>query len=63
MLMQPGRPVRGYRPGRYGSDEAEDEDDRIRLANIELYSRRAQAGLPIFEEDKSARPPMAMKKA
>jgi hypothetical protein len=54
MLLQPGRPVRGYRPGRYGLDEAEAEDQLVRLANLELYSRRAQAGLPIFEEDQPA---------
>lgn len=51
MLSQPGRPVRGYRPGRYGLDEDEGEDQRMRLVNLELYSRRAQAGLPIFEDD------------
>jgi hypothetical protein len=51
MLSQPGRPVRGYRPGRYGLDEDEGEDQQVRLANVEVYSRRAQAGLPIFEED------------
>ena len=52
MLSQPGRPVRGYRPGRYGLDENEGEDQQVRLANLELYSQRAQAGLPIFDEDR-----------
>jgi hypothetical protein len=51
MLSQPGRPVRGYRPGRYGLDDNEGEDQQVRLANLELYSQRAQAGLPIFDED------------
>jgi hypothetical protein len=59
MLSQPGRPVRGYRPGRYGLDEDEGEDQQVRLANVEVYSRRAQAGLPIFEEDQ---PQLALQK-
>ena len=46
-----GRPVRGYRPSRYGLVEEESEEaELVRLARIELYAKRARAGLPIFED-------------
>ncbi len=51
MLRDGGWPIRGGRPGRYGSPEDEcDEAEVVRLANVELYARRVSAGLPIFEE-------------
>jgi hypothetical protein len=51
-----GRPMKAYRPSRYGSpDIANEEAEVIRLANLEMYTRRASQGLPIFEEKQSAR--------
>ena len=47
-----GRPVRGYRPSRYGLTEDDcDEAELVRLANIQLYAERVSAGLPIFEDN------------
>ena len=45
------RVVRGYRPGRQ-SAEGPDLSGResVRLANLERYVLRAQAGLPIFDD-------------
>jgi len=49
-----GRPVRGCRPSRRGLDEEPcEEAELVRLANIEVYARRASAGLPIFEDVKN----------
>ena len=46
-----GRPVRGFRPSRYGFAEEETEEaELVRLENVEVYARRARLGLPIFEE-------------
>jgi len=46
-----GRPVRGFRPSRYGLAEEETEEaELVRLENVEVYARRAKLGLPIFEE-------------
>lgn len=51
MPMEGGRPVRGYRPSRFGLfDEECEEAEVIRLSNLEVYARRASAGLPIFED-------------
>ena len=51
MSRDGGRPIRGFRPGRYGVSEEEcDEAEVVRLANVELYARRVRAGLPLFEE-------------
>ena len=49
--------VRGYRPGRH-SPEGPNLVSResVRLANLERYVLRAQAGLPIFDDpDESIR--------
>ena len=46
-----GRPIRGCRPSRRGlAEEDSDEAELVRLANIELYAKRASAGLPIFDD-------------
>ncbi len=46
-----GRSVRGFRPSQFGLlDEEREEAEVVRLANLEVYSKRASAGLPIFEE-------------
>ena len=46
-----GRPIRGYRPSRYGCPDEEDElTELARLANVEAYAKRASAGLPIFQD-------------
>ncbi len=51
MSQDGGWPIRGGRPGRYGSSDDEcDEAEVVRLANVELYARRVSVGLPIFEE-------------
>ena len=51
MSTDGGHAIRGSRPSRYGlPEEASEEAEVIRLANIEQYTRRAQAGLPIFDE-------------
>lgn len=43
--------LRGYRPGRYGlPEEASEEAQITRMANIEIYARRVRAGLPIFRK-------------
>jgi hypothetical protein len=45
------RRVRASRPSRYGPPEPEsDEAEVVRLSNLEVYTQRASAGLPIFEE-------------
>lgn len=51
MPTEGGRPIRGYRPSAFGLPEEEsDEAEVVRLANLEVYAKRASAGLPIFEE-------------
>jgi hypothetical protein len=51
MPMQGGRSIRGYRPSLFGlPEDPSEEAEIIRLANLELYARRARAGLPIFED-------------
>jgi len=42
--------MRAFRPSEYGRhDESDEETDRVRLDNVQRYSQRAQAGLPLFE--------------
>jgi len=51
MSLDGGRPIRGFRPGTYGTSDQEcDEAEVVRLANVEVYARRVSAGLPLFEE-------------
>jgi hypothetical protein len=51
MSADGGRPVRGFRPSHYGLEEEPcEEAELVRLANIETYTKRASAGLPIFED-------------
>jgi len=51
------RVVRGYRPGRRSGDGPNlSGRESVRLANLERYVLRAQAGLPIFDDaDESIR--------
>ena len=51
------RVVRGYRPGRRSVDGPNlGGREAVRLANLERYVLRAQAGLPIFDDsDEAAR--------
>lgn len=45
------RVVRGYRPGRRSLDGPNvGGRESVRLANLERYVLRAQAGLPIFDD-------------
>ena len=51
MSSEGGRPVRGFRPSRLAAaEEPCEEAELVRLANIEVYTKRASAGLPIFDE-------------
>ncbi|MDY7009712.1 MAG: hypothetical protein SVV80_03035 [Planctomycetota bacterium] len=51
MLVREEWPIRGFRPGRYGLPEEETEEDQIlRMANVEIYAERVRAGLPIFRD-------------
>ena len=51
MWSDGGRPVRAYRPSLFGMPEQDNEDaEIIRLANLELYAKRARAGQPVFGE-------------
>ena len=51
MWSDGGRPVRAYRPSLYGMPDQDNEDaEIIRLANLELYAKRARAGQPVFGE-------------
>ncbi len=57
MPTEGGRPIRGYRPSRFGlADQESEEAEVVRLSNLEVYARRASAGLPIFEDPESTRP-------
>ena len=52
MLVREEWPIRGYRPGRYGlSREDSEEDEHIRMTNVEIYAKRVRAGLPVFRRD------------
>jgi len=59
MSREGGRPVRGYRPSRYGLPQEESEEaEAIRLSNLETYAQRASLGLPIFGDvDRSVASP------
>ena len=51
MLVREEWPIRGYRPGRYGLPEEEDDQAQVtRMANVEIYAKRVKAGLPIFRK-------------
>ena len=55
MPMEGGRPIRGYRPSRFGLPEEEcEEAETVRLSNVDTYARRVSAGLPIFEDVETA---------
>ena len=51
MLVREEWAIRGCRPGRYGlREEGGEEAQSVRLANVEIYAKRAKAGLPIFKD-------------
>ena len=59
MPMDGTRSIRAYRPSCVCEGESHgDEAELVRLANMKIYTARAQAGLPIFEdpEDVPVRP-------
>jgi hypothetical protein len=63
MPIEGGRPIRGYRPSVFGLPEDEcEEAEIIRLANLELYARRASAGLPIFDDIDGTSPSVKAKR-
>lgn len=59
--------VRGYRPSRMSGYQPERGDcEVVRLANLQRYMLRAQAGLPLFEEPgglTNPRPPIRPSRA
>ena len=64
MSAKDGKPVRGYRPGRCGMSEEEDDRAQIvRLANVEIYAKRARAGLPIFRGAEKSHPALSVGKS
>ena len=51
MFVREEWPIRGCRPGRYGLPEEDSEETQIiRMANVEIYAKRAEARLPIFRD-------------
>ena len=52
--------MRAFRPSRFGSLEEEESVDPaeqiVRLAKMEVYAKRAEAHLPLFQE--SIEPPL-----
>ncbi len=51
MLVREEWPIRGCRPGRCGvPEEGVEEAQSVRMANVEIYAKRAKAGLPIFRD-------------
>jgi hypothetical protein len=46
-----GHSIRAFRPSHYGqADEYVEEVQLEKLANLEVYAHRAEAGLPLFED-------------
>jgi len=46
--------MRAFRPSRFAPAEEYDEDDqRIKEANLERYAKRAEKGTPLFERVRS----------
>jgi len=41
--------MRAHRPGRVGSDEFDEDFQRQRQEKIDIYARRAEQGLPLFD--------------
>lgn len=41
--------MRAYRPGLMGGEEFEDELDQHREEKLVVYTKRASAGLPLFD--------------
>ena len=55
MTMDGTRSIRGYRPSCLCEvDSQGDEAELVRLANVKIYTARAQAGLPIFDDPEDA---------
>ncbi len=58
------RTLRAYRPSRWTMrEEFEEENPSSREAKVALYTERAQAGLPLFEEAKAGHTPLPQKHA
>jgi hypothetical protein len=46
--------MRAFRPSRFAPAEEYDEDDeRIKAANLERYAKRAENGTPLFDRVRS----------
>lgn len=46
--------MRAFRPSRFAPAEEYDEDDqRVKEANLERYAKRAEQGTPLFERVRS----------
>ena len=47
--------MRAFRPSRFApAEEYEEEDQRAKDAKVELYAKRAQAGMPLFDRPGAA---------
>jgi len=46
--------MRAFRPSRFApADEFEEDNQRIKAANLERYTRRAEKGTPLFKRVRS----------
>jgi hypothetical protein len=49
-MSNSGRYIRAFRPSRFARlDDFDDESERIKEANLQMYAERAQAGVPLFD--------------
>lgn len=47
--------MRAFRPSHFAREQDRQEDiDRVKVQNVLLYAKRAQAGLPLFAQGGSA---------
>jgi hypothetical protein len=53
-MTQLMRTYRGQRPGRFRLEWDVPLDDEVRKDRIAMYERRAQQGLPLFDEDEDS---------
>lgn len=56
--MSDGWNIRAFRPSYFAGDDEYDEDGlRAKEANVQLYTRRVEAGLPLFDNVRILRLP------
>ncbi len=44
--------LKGFRPSHFSDDEYDDDNQRIKAANLERYAKRAEKGGAIFPDNK-----------